>query len=321
MTDLPALIVAGSSSALTGLPPQVTQGAFRALGRLIGGFVEWPAAWIQGKVEAVEDENHRRRTISRAHTDAVAWKVSKDDALAQRTLDRMFNEEMRRQTNREEIARLCHDEFQMLGNDAPAVEPPPVSNDWLDRFVEHAGRIGDEMAQHLWAKVLTRETCKPGSLSVSTLEILARMDAGSADQFRSLLLHSFGNIIPKIEWMSGTDGTRLVLEAVSLGLVSPMEGLSVPLDAGDHGPLIGQSYAVVLSQPAVLPLDVYLLTEAGQQISEIVKPSREREVAVEVAHMLNLRAGTEVRIHEVLDGDIVGEGDLIIALPEKEVEK
>lgn len=60
------------------------------------------------------------------------------------------------------------------------------SLDWIVRFFEDAGNIGDEQMQELWAKVLAGEINHPGTFSLRALDVLRNLSREEAEILQTL---------------------------------------------------------------------------------------------------------------------------------------
>jgi hypothetical protein len=84
-----------------------------------------------------------KATIIRARTDSVV-----------RTMHRLFEEEVRKQTN---IENALDKTFPLLSE---AANPSAIDDDWIDwiiNFFEHCRNVSDGTMQQVWAKVLAQE--------------------------------------------------------------------------------------------------------------------------------------------------------------------
>jgi hypothetical protein len=114
----------------------------------------------------------------KARVEPVAVDVHTVDG---RAAVRLTAESVRRQENREAIARAAFAETQMLlGEDAPRKENVEFEPEWLDRYWRLAEDISSEDLQALWARVLIRQAMGTGTVSARTLHalsILTRQEA------------------------------------------------------------------------------------------------------------------------------------------------
>lgn len=92
------------------------------------------------------------------------------------------------------------------------VDDRPPDADWTARFFDCVQDVSSEDMQRLWAKLLSGEVKRPGSVSLRTLDVVRNMTTAEAKLFQSLcsfvllersgfgiVFHQFGNNTPFIE--------------------------------------------------------------------------------------------------------------------------
>lgn len=91
------------------------------------------------------------------------------------------------------------------------VDDRPPDADWTARFFDCVQDVSSEDMQRLWAKLLSGEVKRPGSVSLRTLDVVRNMTTTDAKLFQSLcsfvlraagigfVFHQFGKDIPFIE--------------------------------------------------------------------------------------------------------------------------
>ena len=100
--------------------------------------------------------------------------------LRHRAANRFMYEEMRNQSNMEEITQKS---FPLLSPDA---RPDQIEDDWITNLFDKSRSVSDEQMQELWAKVLAGEGNRPGSFSRKTVNLIADLGANEAKLFVSL---------------------------------------------------------------------------------------------------------------------------------------
>ena len=65
-------------------------------------------------------------------------------------------------------------------------EKSGVNKEWLERFMESAGFVSDEMVQVMWGKILGKEFEKPGSTPFNMIRILSEITPTYAQAFRKI---------------------------------------------------------------------------------------------------------------------------------------
>lgn len=111
--------------------------------------------------------------------------------LVQRALNRYFEEAVRGQPRIDQTIAKALNEIPTLppGDDASS----EIDDDWLSLWGRLAETKSNEDMQELFAKVLAREACRPGSFSPTTLQLLSIMTPYVAKKFETLCRMSFWN--------------------------------------------------------------------------------------------------------------------------------
>ncbi|MFB9985362.1 DUF2806 domain-containing protein [Mesorhizobium kowhaii] len=165
-------------SVLEGGLPQIIAGpAGKAISRLIGAGVEIPAAWLEQKAQAIQDETKARSMVMEALAAKSAELGLSDPGLLDRGLNNLLGKAYREQINREAIAKKA---IEYLADDPPLGQSPGPSDDWIDMFEGYAARATSENMRDLFARVLSGEIRKPGHFSPATLHFVSVLDGPTA---------------------------------------------------------------------------------------------------------------------------------------------
>lgn len=73
-----------------------------------------------------------------------------------------------------------------LQNLQESADPQKIEDDWLEQFMDKAGRISSKEFKWIWGKILARECNNPGSIPLALLYTLERMDKEDAETFTTL---------------------------------------------------------------------------------------------------------------------------------------
>ena len=159
-------------------PGAIGAAGMLALRKLIGQVADVPGAGLELISQSIRDEAAVRSTVSKAvGARRAATAVAQYDAdLVARAARSHWSAHIRKQANKEAIAKRAFDELQ---EDAPATETP-VSDDFLNRFERFAEDASSEEMQRLFARILAGEIRRPGTFSLATLQALSVMDANVA---------------------------------------------------------------------------------------------------------------------------------------------
>lgn len=165
------------------LPPAVKRSFWKALGTLITGVVDIPAAWLESKSQLIRDETAARSLISSEAARAATKKFSSDERLIERAVDHFGARILKEQQNRESIVKAALEE---LNSDPPSEDSnQEIDEDWLDMFSRIAEKRSNQDMQLYLAKLLAGEIKKPGSFAPSTVEVLSRLTPSLAQTFQN----------------------------------------------------------------------------------------------------------------------------------------
>lgn len=142
-------------------------------------------------------EPTRIRRKAKAEADAIKTNALVNleiEEIQKRALNRLVNEEIKKQEN---IENITEKSFNSLEENAT---PENIENDWLSNFFDKCKLISDDEMQNLWAKILAGEANNPGTYSKRTIEFMGTMDKFDADLFNKLAIFcwNFGEAQPII---------------------------------------------------------------------------------------------------------------------------
>jgi uncharacterized repeat protein (TIGR03899 family) len=119
-------------------------------------------------------------TQAKAKAEIATVKLKNKLALKEiedRTTERFWRMEVRRQRNREAIVA------QAAKGIPETVSDTPVDPDWVTQFFNYCQDVSDEQMQSLWARILAGEVTTPGSFSLRSLAAVKLMSKADADFF------------------------------------------------------------------------------------------------------------------------------------------
>ncbi|MGV2871919.1 DUF2806 domain-containing protein [Colwellia sp. E150_009] len=150
------------------------------------GDISKPATVLIEKISSAVGVLYEPRRIKKmAVAEAEAEKIKAISSLElteiqQRGIDRLINQEERKQKNIESItAQAIHS----LPNEARVDD---LEEDWIAHFFDKCDKISDKEMQTLWSGLLSGEATKPGSFSKRTVDFVSSMDKKDAEMFRRL---------------------------------------------------------------------------------------------------------------------------------------
>lgn len=259
------------ANGLAHLSEFLSQTAFGAISRLVTGLVDIPAVALAGYKERLEDNNREARSLRQSLSDASIAKVLEDGSVVQRTVDRLINEQIKKQKNREAVASGA---IRILAQrHAPTVDKK-LDEEWLDNFSEKAETAHSEEAQEIWARVLAGELAIPGSFSKRSLDLLRALDPLEAEKFANMVRLSFGNVIPSQS--IGFSGPIFsdAIKLQDLGLLSGVSPrFSKPImhtPGNEFGGLAGRRVHLQVYSQSQPHIDILFLTEVGRQLAYLV---------------------------------------------------
>lgn len=221
------------------------------------------------------------KRIAKAEAEASLIKAESEiqiTDLHRRAMHRFVEEEAKRQENMEEITKKS---IPLLEGQS---DPAKMEDDWVTNFFDKSRIVSDEDMQALWANVLAGEANKPGSFSRRTVNLLSDLDKRDAELFQTLCRFGWvvGNFAPLIFDSQAPIYNNLGIDFESLshldslGLIqfNSLSGFSrTGLPKSFALAYCGQLLQLVIKegQENKLPIGQILLTQAGQELSQIVK--------------------------------------------------
>ena len=217
--------------------------------------------------------------IAKAEAEAAIIKARSDveiSELAQRALQRLAEEEAKKQSNIEAITRTA---LLTLKDDA---KPQDISNDWIANFFDKSRLASDQEMQQVWARLLGEEANAPGSFSRKTVNLVADLEPTDARLFAALcaFMWQFGNqLVPvvfepkdEIYQQNGITFVSLVqLENLGLIRFDNIGGFvqqSTEIKVG--GSYFGKPLQFTLRDDnKTLPVGSVLFTQSGEQLARI----------------------------------------------------
>lgn len=111
--------------------------------------------------------------------------VEKSDMPSESKLIAVLNAKntIKRLKNQKNIAEIA---ISTAKDDTDFTEKSGVNREWLERFMESAGFVSDEMVQMMWGKILGKEFEEPGSTPFNMIRILSEITPAYAQAFRKI---------------------------------------------------------------------------------------------------------------------------------------
>lgn len=143
------------------------------ISKALGTYYKPKAIRNEAEAEAIKIE-----IIAKANAKKAIIEYETETELINRTKERLFHQEITRQKNIEEIAEKS---IKYLPD---TVSDDPLDSDWRTRFFNKAQDISEEKTQEIWAKILTDELTKPGTISIRTLDVISNITKKEAELFQ-----------------------------------------------------------------------------------------------------------------------------------------
>lgn len=111
--------------------------------------------------------------------------VEKSDMPSESKLIAVLNAKntIKKLKNQKNIAEIA---ISTAKDDTDFTEKSGVNREWLERFMESAGFVSDEMVQIMWGKILGKEFEEPGSTPANMIRILSEITPTFAQAFRKI---------------------------------------------------------------------------------------------------------------------------------------
>ena len=145
----------------------------QAIGRLISGVADVPAAYFERWSQGVRSDTAAQKQITSAIATAARAAAVKDPELIDRGLERWTRQLGAQQRTREDIAVRT---LNVLAEGETPEEAAAPTEDFMRMFEDIAEKVSSAELVDLMARILAGEIRKPGSVSRRTLAVVAVLD-------------------------------------------------------------------------------------------------------------------------------------------------
>lgn len=271
-----AAVADGIGRNLLALPDPIQTGFWKAAGRLVGGALATPGAWLRRPAQAIEDTTDARSLVTRRIAEAVAERAATDPEIIDRAMDSLVREEFRKQSNKERVTNAAAEALALDPESAsPDQTAAEVDEDWMNVFVRYAEDASSERMQSLWGRVLAGKIRNKSCYSLSTIRFLSELDTELAQQFERIA----PSVIKDFMLYDKDRDSSLFHEFLKLedaGLLNVGTGLlsksyTIPKEGRCH--LIGTEYGLELeARPGYkFAIPVIAVTRLGCEILTLIK--------------------------------------------------
>ena len=269
-----------------------------ALDRLLGGLVDIPGSYIDGKAQLRRLEDEIKRAQVKRSADLALEISSKLEILENAAIYTSRQDMLRKQLNREGVTIEALEE---LSQHPPEDDNPgTIDDDWLNVFGDYAARSSSERMRLLWGRILAGEVRKPGAFSLSTMRVLSEVDREVASMFQEYMVGilSYRFLIKE----DGLQGEKL-LNLTSLeeaGLLQDVNGsLGFDQTLDRNGVFLYQQGKMVLSVKGPpdhkFRISVIAISRAGRELMSIL-PQESDDIALRKIAQVIMPVATEVSL-------------------------
>lgn len=165
------------------LPEPVQRGLFKAIGRLVGGLIDFPAAHIEKFADDVRASTEARKTIRIEAAKALSADFKSDNPLANRVYAKNLSKIIGEQVNIEDVVAKAVEDLAEKGESAAGGD---LDDDWLSAFESEACKRSSEEMKQVFGRILSGEIQSPGAFSIQTIRALALIGSEDAELFSKL---------------------------------------------------------------------------------------------------------------------------------------
>ena len=264
--------------------------AIAAFDRLVGGLIDWLAAYPKGKEREAQARAEGQEALIRAQDAAALRLFEQDDELGRVRLQKFLRDEYRKQNNHFEVASHALMDLLTASPSLPAQsdtaqasssdDPPAIDEDWMNLFSDYAARASSDWLREQWGRILAGEIRRPGTFSLTTLRVIAEMDAQLARSFQEVYRLSIDGYVLRPTRVEGKEFEKFAhLEAAGLTQADITWSRDIRPEADGFGYLIGQEFLLRITfgpgdvKVSFMPI---LITRVGREIGSFL-PRDERE--------------------------------------------
>src|ERR1700688_3307253 len=133
---LPAIsdVIGDATGMLAAIPAPIKRNLLKALGALITGLAEVPAAYLEMKAAKLTTKKKGHEVVMAAAARSAAAAAGKSPEITERALAYFANDLVRGQDNREAVGREALQAALSLLPPEPTKEIPTIDDDWLHQF-------------------------------------------------------------------------------------------------------------------------------------------------------------------------------------------
>ena len=273
------------------LPEALQKSFLGALHRLVAGATDYPAAWLERAVQGVRDGTAARKAVSEALASLAAIEAQQDSELAGRAVSAWLPEAVRKQTNREAVARAAAEAIGEMGNGSETATES-IDPDWMNMFVRFAEDASSDRMRELWGRVLAKEATRVGSFSLRTVRFMSELDAKTASAFERIAGLAFDGDAIDLPAQLSHDQFADIFLLEQAGLVSyggGKLGKYVDLDESGRTTMsIRTGDLHFTGKPNhSFSISCTLLTDVGEEVLSMLPNAPDRSIAESLSSRIN----------------------------------
>lgn len=285
--------------------------AIAAFDRLVGGLIDWLAAYPIGKGREAQARAEGQEALIRAKDAAALRLLQGHDELGKARLENFLRSEYRKQDNHLAVASYAMDDLLNAPPSSPKTsdteeapsdgEPPSLDEDWMNLFSDYAARASSERLREQWGRILAGEIREPGSFSSTTLRVMVEMDAQLARSFQDVYRLSIDGYALRPAVLEGEEFEKFAqLQAAGLTQTDITWSRDIRPNADGYGYLFAEKHLLrVTFRPghSIVSFPPILITRAGREIGSIL-PRNEIEALRQIG--LSLTTAQKVELFLIL---------------------
>ncbi|MBS7699166.1 MULTISPECIES: DUF2806 domain-containing protein [unclassified Chelatococcus] len=294
------LVVTGVvlNKTLLGVP-----GAVKALAHVVGKTGEAGGtivqAWGESVAQGIRDKAEGKSIMARALANAAADLGVSDPAMVQRAADTFAAGILKKQVNREAVARVAVEHL----NEGDPIDPTSTgpTDDWLNFFDTIAERATSEALRDVLGRILNGEIRKPGSFSLSTIQFMSVLDKDVAVVIENMFQHiAYEDFIPFPNRFDYTDDFRKKSLLSQYGILTDSQNRRFIVPESGILSLPFKSLQIVFKcEPGTtVIIPVVALTRIGQEILPLLSSNTHQSGVIHAAEQI-------MKMEGVLSADIV----------------
>lgn len=199
-----------------------------------------------------------------------------DKDLVNRTKQRLYTEELRRQKNLEDVFEIADNELGL--KEESRTTSSNVDEEWTLKFIHYAKDISEKDLKRYWGKLLAGEINNPGTYSYRLMQFLSQLSSKDAESIKSFFRYAvFADKMAKAlvfrNEKSGVISMTHLLFMQELGLLDSNDSLSINYNNAEYKTkesnlvFYRNGIGLVFSyQLEAIKFPIYKLTNLGKEL-------------------------------------------------------